>query len=395
MRPDWLHAHYLTSHGTLAWLAHAAAAACRAGWSGSAWGSDVLVTPQRSALLRCAHASRAARLRAEHQRLAGTWPQRMRELGAGEVMVLPVRPGDAAAAAGGRHKQDARCSSPTAGWSRSTTPQRVLRRLRRASPWPGRRRGWWWPTTARCAPRCSNRRPRPAGAARALRRPARRRHAGAAATPVRAGTSACRSSDSVAVSVLEAMAHGCIPLLSDLPANRELVRGGDNGLVLAQGDELPDRRATAAAAGPRRRPIAACQPRLGARSTRCSRLRGAASSIGCARRMPKRADHEHPATSTTTPGRPALGMEYRPYYLAREWVRAGHRVQIVGGRLLARARAPAAAGDQAVDGIAYRWLRHAALPGQRPGPGAEHLARSCAACGPTRRGWCASSGPTS
>jgi glycosyltransferase involved in cell wall biosynthesis len=32
------------------------------------------------------------------------------------------------------------------------------------------------------------------------------------------------TSDSVAVSVLEAMAHGCIPLLSDLPANRELVR---------------------------------------------------------------------------------------------------------------------------------------------------------------------------
>jgi glycosyltransferase involved in cell wall biosynthesis len=39
-------------------------------------------------------------------------------------------------------------------------------------------------------------------------------------------------SDSVSVSVLEAMAQGCIPVLSDLPANRELVRSGDNGLVL-------------------------------------------------------------------------------------------------------------------------------------------------------------------
>ncbi|NDG42524.1 MAG: glycosyltransferase, partial [Betaproteobacteria bacterium] len=39
-------------------------------------------------------------------------------------------------------------------------------------------------------------------------------------------------SDSVSVSVLEAMAQGCIPVLSDLPANRELVRNGDNGLVL-------------------------------------------------------------------------------------------------------------------------------------------------------------------
>ena len=27
-------------------------------------------------------------------------------------------------------------------------------------------------------------------------------------------------------------------------------------------------------------------------------------------------------------GTPALGMEFRPYYLAREWVRAGHRVTV-------------------------------------------------------------------
>ncbi len=43
------------------------------------------------------------------------------------------------------------------------------------------------------------------------------------------------SSDSVSVSVLEAMAHGCIPMLSDLPANRELVRHGDTGLLVASG----------------------------------------------------------------------------------------------------------------------------------------------------------------
>jgi len=42
-------------------------------------------------------------------------------------------------------------------------------------------------------------------------------------------------SDSVSVSVLEAMAHGCIPILSDLPANRELVDSGRNGLILADG----------------------------------------------------------------------------------------------------------------------------------------------------------------
>ena len=55
-------------------------------------------------------------------------------------------------------------------------------------------------------------------------------------------------------------------------------------------------------------------------------------------------------------GSPALGMEYRPYYLAREWVRAGHRVQIVAADFShVRARQPSA-GDQTIDGIAYRWL---------------------------------------
>ena len=48
-------------------------------------------------------------------------------------------------------------------------------------------------------------------------------------------------SDSVAVSVLEAMAHGCVPLLSDLPANRELVRDGENGLIVAEGAPLVPR----------------------------------------------------------------------------------------------------------------------------------------------------------
>ncbi len=55
-------------------------------------------------------------------------------------------------------------------------------------------------------------------------------------------------------------------------------------------------------------------------------------------------------------GAPGLGMEYRPYYLAREWVRAGHRVLIVAADFShVRARQPAA-GDELIDGITYRWL---------------------------------------
>jgi glycosyltransferase involved in cell wall biosynthesis len=54
------------------------------------------------------------------------------------------------------------------------------------------------------------------------------------------------------------------------------------------------------------------------------------------------------------------GMEYRAYYLAREWVRAGHRVQIVAASWShARARQPEVAGrplDESIDGIDYRWL---------------------------------------
>ena len=59
-------------------------------------------------------------------------------------------------------------------------------------------------------------------------------------------------------------------------------------------------------------------------------------------------------------GSPRDGMEYRPYYLAREWVRAGHRVQIVAAAYShVRTRQPVPAGDaldEVIDGIAYRWL---------------------------------------
>ena len=59
-------------------------------------------------------------------------------------------------------------------------------------------------------------------------------------------------------------------------------------------------------------------------------------------------------------GSPRHGMEYRVYYLAREWVRAGHRVQIVAASYShVRSRQPEVgreARDELIDGIAYRWL---------------------------------------
>ncbi len=61
-------------------------------------------------------------------------------------------------------------------------------------------------------------------------------------------------------------------------------------------------------------------------------------------------------------GSPTLGMEYRPFYLAREWVRAGHAVQMLAAdysHVRAHQPAPPAPGapswDEGIEGIAYRW----------------------------------------
>ena len=58
-------------------------------------------------------------------------------------------------------------------------------------------------------------------------------------------------------------------------------------------------------------------------------------------------------------GTPALGMEFRPYYLAREWVRTGHRVRMLAASYShVRARQPEIGGepkDETIDGIDYRW----------------------------------------
>lgn len=40
------------------------------------------------------------------------------------------------------------------------------------------------------------------------------------------------TSDATAISLLEAMYHGCIPVVSDLPANREWITAGQNGVIV-------------------------------------------------------------------------------------------------------------------------------------------------------------------
>ena len=67
-------------------------------------------------------------------------------------------------------------------------------------------------------------------------------------------------------------------------------------------------------------------------------------------------------------GSPRHGMEFRPYYLAREWVRAGHRVCIVAASAShLRQQGPVMQGhgmqQEWIDGIEYRWLAAPAYHG--------------------------------
>ncbi len=60
-------------------------------------------------------------------------------------------------------------------------------------------------------------------------------------------------------------------------------------------------------------------------------------------------------------GSPRHGMEFRPYYLAREWAAMGHHATIVAATFShLRNENPTIAGSRAaerIDGIDYRWLR--------------------------------------
>lgn len=234
VQPDWIHAHYLTSHGTLAWLATRLLGA-PGRLVGSAWGSDVLVTPQRSAPMRwiTRRVLRACALSTSDSQVMAA---RMHELGAGEVMVFPfgleaLPPPPAAGA-----KQD-HLFFANRGLEPIYDPQRVLRLFAGIAA--------AWPDAELVVANEGSLRPRlqqqvaESGLAPRVHFVGRLDAATQAQSYARARWYISQpQSDSVAVSVLEAMAHGCIPLLSDLPANHELVRTGDNGWV-ARGDQLP------------------------------------------------------------------------------------------------------------------------------------------------------------
>jgi glycosyltransferase involved in cell wall biosynthesis len=248
---DWLNPHYLTSHATLAWLARRMFG-LRARIVASAWGSDVLVAPQRSVVLRrvtvaVLRAATVATSDSEHM------AARMGALGAREVMTFPFGlerlPPPAT-------DKDRWLFFANRALEPLYRPERVLRTFA---------------AIAAAVPSARLVVANVGSLATVLHRQAQA--LGLRVAPLEAGGQVAfvgrldaavqdrwyarsqwylslPASDSVAVSVLEAMAHGCIPLLSDLPANRELVRDGDNGIVVPETGLDPARLNALAARAP-------------------------------------------------------------------------------------------------------------------------------------------------
>jgi glycosyltransferase involved in cell wall biosynthesis len=221
---QWLHAHYLTSHGTLAWLAQRLFGV-RGRLVSSAWGSDILVTPQHSALLRWV-TSRVLRASALTTSDSQVMAARMRTLGAGEVMVFPfgleVLPPPPP-------PKDDDLFFANRGLEPIYQPGRVLEQFAAVAGSTGRlvlaNDGSLRPALERQAADL--------GLASRVQFVGRLKADDQSEWYAKARWYlSLPQSDSVAVSVLEAMAHGCVPILSDLPANRELVRDGENGLVV-------------------------------------------------------------------------------------------------------------------------------------------------------------------
>jgi L-malate glycosyltransferase len=234
--PDWINAHYLTSHGTLAWAA-------KRGWrlrariAGSAWGSDILVTPQQSFAYRWL-TQRVLRACSVCTSDSQHMTARMKELGAGEVMTFPF--GLESMPRQGARKQPWLFFA-NRGLEPIYRPERVIAAFAAVAAQQ--------PEARLVVANDGSLKEALQQQARGLGLADRIEFVGRLDAKTQAGHYArarwylsLPESDSVAVSVLEAMAHECVPILSDLPANHELI-DARCGVILpdAQIAQLPAR----------------------------------------------------------------------------------------------------------------------------------------------------------
>lgn len=56
-------------------------------------------------------------------------------------------------------------------------------------------------------------------------------------------------------------------------------------------------------------------------------------------------------------GSPTLGMEFRPYYMAREWLKMDHATRIVGASFSHLRKTQPSVKQETVDGISYSWIK--------------------------------------
>ena len=56
-------------------------------------------------------------------------------------------------------------------------------------------------------------------------------------------------------------------------------------------------------------------------------------------------------------GSPSLGMEFRPYYMAREWLKMGHQTRIVGASFSHLRKQQPVKKKEVIDGISYSWIK--------------------------------------
>lgn len=238
--PDWIHAHYLTSHGTLAWLARRWGVRSRL--VGSAWGTDILVTPQRGAVWRWLTQrvlNDCVVTTSDSHHMA----QRMRELGAAQVMVFPFGL-EAMPEPLTRIDKDPDLVFANRGLEDIYDPLRVVDVF---AQWLRAR-----PTLRLVVANDGSLKTQMQQYAVSLNVHGQVQFVGRLDPQAQAmfyrraaWYLSVPRSDSVSVSLIEALAHGCIPVVSDLPANREWVQADVSGVVLAQGQYLqPEQEAS-------------------------------------------------------------------------------------------------------------------------------------------------------